>query len=232
MTKNKTYPKAFLFIILYAFIVLLDLICSSDDSYHVLRYYTKPSILIALILFFMTQRKEVSVSVSRLMLGALLFSLAGDVLLLFVVRSQLFFITGLVMFLLAHMMYILVFLKNRNKKKKNWGFLLLTIFYGVGLFYLLYPGLGNMLVPVIVYMFVILGMSNTAYLREGKVSKQSYLLVFLGSIFFMLSDSILAFTMFYKPLVFGNIWIMTKYAAAQILIVYGVLKQKNGGFLQ
>ena len=232
MTKNKPYPKVFIFIIIYAFIVLLDLLCISNDSCHILRYYTKPAILIALILFFITQKKEVSKPVFRLMIGALSFSLAGDVLLLFVAKSQLFFMSGLVMFLLAHVMYILVFLKKRNKQKKNWVFLLLTIFYGVGLFYLLYPGLGDMLIPVAIYMVVILGMSNTAYLRKDKVSKQSYILVFLGAVFFMLSDSILVFIMFYKPLIFGNIWIMVTYAAAQIFIVYGVLKQKNDEFFQ
>lgn len=232
MTKNKQDPKAFVFIAIYAFIVLLDLVCSSNDSFYALRYYTKPAILIALILFFIKQKKELSTSVFRLMLGALLFSLAGDILLLFVVKSQLFFITGLVMFLLAHIMYTFVFLKKRNKQNKNKRFLLLTILYGAGLFYLLYPRLEDMLVPVALYMLVILVMSNTAYLRQGKVSVQSYIMVFLGSLFFMLSDSILAFTMFYKPLVFDNIWIMTTYATAQILIVYGILKQKNNAFLQ
>ncbi|WP_106790742.1 lysoplasmalogenase [Aquimarina sp. Aq78] len=215
------------FIIVYIIIVICDLVCSSNDAYSNLRGITKPSILGSLITFFLIHRKGLGISIFRLMILALLFSLAGDVLLLFVIQSQLFFIAGLVMFLLAHVMYILVFLKKHNKHKKNKVFLILTVAYGVGLFYLLYPGLGDMLIPVMVYMVVILLMSNASYLREKRVSQVSYLMVFIGSLFFMVSDSILAVTMFYQPLPMSNIWIMTTYATAQLLIVLGVLRQKN-----
>ncbi|PKV48126.1 putative membrane protein YhhN [Aquimarina sp. MAR_2010_214] len=227
MTRKTQNLRIVVFVVIYIIIVICDLVCSSDDTYSNLRSVTKPSILGSLIIFFLIHRKGLGISIFRLMLLALLFSLAGDILLLFVIQSQFFFIAGLVMFLLAHIMYILVFLKKHNKHKKNKIFLVLTVAYGVGLFYLLYPGLGDMLIPVMVYMVVILLMSNASYLREKRVSQVSYLMVFIGSLFFMASDSILAFSMFYQPLPMSNIWIMATYATAQLLIVFGVLRQKN-----
>ncbi|WP_438425788.1 lysoplasmalogenase [Aquimarina macrocephali] len=227
MSKKTQNRGIVVFVVVYIIVVICDLVCSSNEAYSDFRNITKPSILGSLIIFFLVHRKGLGISVFRLMILALLFSLAGDILLLFVVQSQLFFIAGLVMFLLAHIMYILVFLKKHNKHKKNKIFLILTVAYGAGLFYLLYSGLGDMLIPVIVYMIVILLMSNASYLREKRVSQMSFLMVFIGSLFFMISDSILAFTMFYQSLPMSNIWIMTTYAAAQLLIVCGVLRQKN-----
>lgn len=227
MSKKTQNQGVVVFVVAYIIIVICDLICSSNEAYLDLRKITKPSILGSLIIFFLVHRKGLGISIFRLIILALLFSLVGDILLLFVKQSQLFFIAGLVMFLLAHVMYILVFLKKYNKHKKNKVFLILTIAYSVGLFYLLYPGLGDMLIPVIVYMIVILLMSNASYLREKRVSQKSFLMVFIGSLFFMISDSILAFTMFYQPLSMSNVWIMTTYAIAQLLIVCGILRQKN-----
>ena len=92
------------------------------------------------------------------------------------------------------------------------------------LFYFLKDGLGVMLLPVVIYMLVILSMSTSAYLRKDKANILSYGLVFLGAIFFMISDSILALNKFYETIQLANILIMTTYALAQYLIVLGILK--------
>ncbi len=159
---------------------------------------------------------------------ALLFSLLGDILLLFTEISSLFFIAGLTSFLLAHIMYILVFLRKVDRTiKKTIFFPLMTFVYGVVLYYVLYQRLSNMKGPVLVYMVAILVMSNLAYLRSKNVSKTSYFLVFIGALLFMISDSVLALNMFYKPIAYSNVWIMTTYALAQVLIIFGILRQKQ-----
>ncbi len=132
---------------------------------------------------------------------------------------------GLFAFLIAHIMYTLIFLKKRNKQRKNISFFMFTMLYGVVLFFLLYRGLGELLIPVVVYMIVILLMSNASYLRKNKVSQVSYNQVLYGALFFMLSDSVLAYTKFYNPLFMQDIWIMVTYTIAQFLIVKGVLGQ-------
>jgi uncharacterized membrane protein YhhN len=75
-------------------------------------------------------------------------------------------------------------------------------------------------------MLVILSMATTAFLRQGNVVKNSFVLVFIGAILFMISDSILALNKFYQPLPFTNISIMFTYGFAQLFIVFGLLKQR------
>jgi uncharacterized membrane protein YhhN len=92
------------------------------------------------------------------------------------------------------------------------------------LFNFLKDGLGAMLIPVAIYMLVILTMATTAYLRKNSVNILSYGLVFLGALFFMISDSILAINKFHQPIPWSDISIMATYAIAQYLIVLGILK--------
>lgn len=66
----------------------------------------------------------------------------------------------------------------------------------------------------------------TAFLRQKEVSKISFILVFLGAILFVISDSILAVDKFYMSLKYSSISIMLTYALAQYFIVIGLLKQR------
>jgi len=142
-------------------------------------------------------------------------------------QNPMFFMFGLVAFLMAHVMYIIVYLKYRNKSRQPFPFIMFLVIYATGLFYLLKDGLGDMLLPVVVYMIVILTMATTAFLRKGCVPLQNYNLVFLGAILFLVSDSLLSLNMFYKPIPYANILIMLTYGFAQFFIVLGILKQSN-----
>jgi uncharacterized membrane protein YhhN len=211
-----------LFIILLAF----EIMTSSFESISNFNYAAKPALLISLIIFFWKQSSSLDKKIKLMIYLALVFSLLGDILLMFVNQSANFFIGGLIAFLTAHIFYVFVFLKQRNKSKNGMVFIGLILAYGALLFYLLGDGLGDMLLPVILYMIVILSMATTAYLRQGKVVKNSFVLVFIGAILFMISDSILALNKFYQPLSFTNISIMFTYGFAQLFIVFGLLKQR------
>ena len=212
------------FSILFFLIVALELICGSVESLSTYHYITKPSILIALLLFFWTQSSIINKSIRILTLIALVFSLLGDVLLMFVDLSPNYFMMGLIAFLIAHVFYILVFLKHRDKSKQPLWFGLLLIVYCIGMFYGLKDGLGEMLIPVLIYMLVILTMAITAFWRNNSVGKWSYVLVFFGALFFMMSDSLLAINKFHTTLPLSNVSIMLTYALAQFFIVSGILK--------
>lgn len=212
------------FSILFFIIVLIELLTGSTESLQTVHYIAKPAIVISLMFLFIKTSQPLSKPIKKLTLLALVFSLLGDILLMFVDKSEHFFTLGLVAFLTAHVMYVLVFLKHRNKEKSPFGFIALLLIYAACLFNFLKDGLGNMLIPVIVYMIIILAMATTAYLRKDKVNIVSYGLVFLGAIFFMASDSILALNKFYQPIPWSNISIMVTYAIAQYLIVIGILK--------
>ena len=215
------------FTIIFLAIVLLELFSSNIKSLLPIHVIAKPLILLSLIFFFINQGKHLSSKTKVISLLALLFSLAGDVLLMFTDISASFFLSGLVAFLLAHIMYIMVFLDKKNSKKIALIFITVLLIYAIGIFYLLKDGLGDMLIPVIVYMLVILSMVLTSTMRKDNVSNQSYYLVFLGAIFFVISDSFLAINKFYQPVPLSKIIIMSTYSLAQYLIVLGLLKQPD-----
>lgn len=215
------------FSILFVIIVLFELITGSTENLKMVHYIAKPAIVISLIILFIRTSQSLAKPIKNLTLLALGFSLLGDILLMFVAKSEHYFTLGLVAFLTAHIMYVLTFLKDRNKGKSPYGFIALLLVYAACLFNFLKDGLGEMLIPVIIYMIIILTMATSAFLRKGNVNMLSYGLVFLGAIFFMASDSILALNKFYKPLPWSNISIMVTYAMAQYLIVIGILKLKE-----
>lgn len=221
---NSKTNKLFTFI--FILLIIAELICGSVESFSKWHYITKPSLLIALIFYFYCQSNGLGPKTKIITLLALVFSLLGDVLLMFVDLSPHYFMFGLVSFLVAHVCYCLVFLIYRNPNINFLGVSALLCIYAFGLFYLLKDGLGNLLIPVIVYMIVILMMVMTAFLRQKRVPKKSFILVFIGALLFVISDSILAMNKFYMPLKFSSISIMLTYALAQYFIVLGLIKQR------
>ncbi|WP_299123330.1 lysoplasmalogenase [uncultured Winogradskyella sp.] len=212
------------FTILFFIIVLFELLTGSRESLQTVHYIAKPAIVISLIFLFLKISDSLSKPIKNLTISALVFSLLGDVLLMFTETSEHLFTLGLIAFLIAHIMYVLIFLKHKNTKISPVGFITLLLIYATGLFYLLKDGLGAMLIPVVVYMLIILSMATSAFLRKNNVNTLSYNLVFAGAIFFMLSDSILAINKFHQPIPWSNISIMITYALAQYLIILGILK--------
>src|SRR5690606_32954211 len=179
-----------------------------------------------LILFFWTQSTKLQKPIRILTVFALVFSLLGDVLLMFDDLSANYFMMGLIAFLIAHLFYIMLFLKHRDRNRKPIWFGLLLMVYGIGMFYGLKDGLGEMLVPVIIYMMIILVMVITAFWTTKTVGKWSYVLVFFGALFFMMSDSLLAINKFHTALPLSSVSIMLTYALAQYFIVFGILKAR------
>lgn len=212
------------FSIIYAIVLIVELICGSTNDLAKLHYFTKPIIVLSLLVFFITQSKSSNKTTKILMILALILSLIGDVALLFDSINPIYFIIGLASFLLAHVMYTLLFLKQRDENKTPIRFIILMLLYACGLFYLLRNGLGELLIPVIIYMIVILSMSTSAFLRIKENNLNSYNWVFIGAILFMISDSILAIDKFYQSFTFSSIGIMLTYAIAQYCIVIGILK--------
>jgi uncharacterized membrane protein YhhN len=218
---EKTFSALYFIIVI---IELLSLTLSALSSFH---NVAKPLILISLILFFYLKGDQLTSRTRRLMLFALTFSLIGDVLIIFEDISPNYFIGGLVAFLIAHSMYIMVFLDKRNSSQKPLFFITLLLIYVLGLFYIVKGGLGSMLLPVIIYVFAILIMAITASLRKGNVPTISYNLVLIGALLFVISDSFIAINKFYSAVPNEHILIMSTYALAQYCIVMGVLKQKS-----
>jgi len=200
----------------------------------VLHTFTKPALLLLLLGYYIFSAREQKNSISTTLVLALLFSWGGDVLLM--KSGELFFMLGLVSFLIAHVFYIFVFRQSRNNDEtsslqglQRIRFAFPIILYGSGLVVILYAELGDMTVPVMIYAFILTLMVLNALFRFGRTSSASFAYVFGGAILFMISDSLLAVNKFLEPVTLSGFWIMLTYMGAQFLIVTGLLKNSQDG---
>ncbi len=174
---------------------------------------------------------------SVLFLVALSFCWVGDVLLIFVSSNELFFIGGLISFLLGHVMYIFCYRKLRMAPSTNEllgsqkvRFSFPIILAGTGLVVILYPSIGALKIPVMIYALAITLMAISALLRYGRTSLKSFSFIFFGAILFMTSDSLLAINKFKEPFALAGTLIMLTYCAAQFFIVEGALAHEKKYF--
>ena len=171
--------------------------------------------------------------ITKLITWGLIFSWVGDVLLMFESPEQpLFFMGGLGAFLTTHVLYILAFKAVVTDSSKSiFKTRLVAIFpfivIGGVFYYALFPGLGELKIPVLVYTGVIITMVIFALNRIGQVNAASFRLVYYGAIIFMISDLLLAINKFLMPFDHAGVYIMGTYILAQALIVAGVLVEKG-----
>lgn len=215
------------FTVLFFVIVIIELFSKSLSPLSSLHHIAKPLILVSLILFFYLKSEHLAKKVRKLTLVALVFSLSGDLLLMFDHVSPNYFLAGLGSFLLSHLFYTLVFLDKRNKEKTPILFPTLIVVYAISLLFILKNGLGNLVIPVVIYVFAILSMAIAAILRKGVVTSFSYKLALIGALLFVISDTFIAINKFYTTLTNEHFLIMSTYALAQYCIVMGIIKQKN-----
>lgn len=195
-----------------------------------IHFMAKPLIMLGLIGHYYFQ----SPNRSFLFVMALVFCWLGDVLLLF--QGELYFMLGLAAFLIGHLLYILCYRHFRGAEKANEllgpqkvRFSFPIVLAGTGLVVILYPSLGDLKLPVLIYALVLTLMALNALFRYGRASTKSFLFVFIGAVLFMFSDSLLAINKFYAPFSSAGALIMITYCAAQFLIVVGILlHEKNG----
>lgn len=193
-------------------------------------FYLKPFLLVPLMAAtFFSQ----TFSHKALLFTALIFCWAGDVLLLFTAKDGMYFILGLVAFLIAHIFYILLFVKmikrSGEKARINIPALLFIALYLIAFYVLMSPHLGEMLIPVIVYAIVISTMLYFAIVLYHVFPKYNAFFLLSGAIAFVISDSILAINKFYTPLPISGFLIMITYIYAQGAIVWGCLRGRGMG---
>ncbi len=182
----------------------------------------KPLLMLTLLLHFVSVSSDYP-PWRYWVIAALMFSWAGDVLLM---KDELFVI-GLASFLLAQVCYIIAY-QNTGASTgllKRLDVVKFTLF-GVLLIWIILPGLDGMLFPVLLYTLVLLTMAVWAHKRRHGTSTGSFTLVASGVTFFVLSDSMIAINKFALELPFERILVMSSYLAAQYLIVQGLLKHK------
>ncbi len=219
--------RATVWLYLFAADTLADL-CSIGFGWNGLRYFTKPLIVALLAAYMMA-----SVSHTRkgffVLLGALLGSLLGDVFLLADENGGGWFMAGLGSFLAAHICYIFFFrgvplsLPAQRPPQKT-GMNLMVIIWVAGLLLFLFPVLGPLRIPVLLYSTALCWMVLAALRVYGPGNQPAGRLCAWGAWLFLISDSLLAIGRFYHPLPLGAILVMSSYAMAQLLMVLGCLR--------
>ncbi|HEX9153077.1 MAG TPA: lysoplasmalogenase [Flavobacterium sp.] len=205
-----------------SFIYLLLIILGRED----ISWFMKPFLIPLLFLAVYSCGNFPS---KKFLLIALTFSWMGDVVLMFAYKAEIYFIIGLVAFLISHMVYIVLFSKQlRINSSRNkavfWVGITAIIVYLILMLSLLLPTLGNLKIPVFVYAILLSTMLLFAFKGYLKWSKPAGTYILLGALIFVCSDSILAFNKFYEPVIFSSFLIMATYLLAQYLIVVGILK--------
>ncbi len=185
--------------------------------------------LMPLLMWMVVANRSLLGEIFYLLLSALFFSWLGDLLLLGSEADELYFMSGLAAFLIAHVFYIFAFLRA---KARDHNIVILRKYPLIGLAILALPvlmlrqvgpHLDDLLIPVVIYALVITGMALAAVARFNKTNVSSFWLVAIGAFTFMLSDSLIALNRFNEEIAYASAYIMVTYIAAQLLIVLGLI---------
>ncbi|MGB5320933.1 lysoplasmalogenase [Lutimonas sp.] len=219
MTDKNHLSKILLFVFLL--VSLIDIIAILNNS-SLWQTIAKPLIIPALLAYYITSSK----SKNKLYIGALIFSFAGDVLLLD--KSNLF-LFGIGAFLITQLLYVYIFSKGlgkisrTNKIRAGIPFLV----YFIVLITVLKPGLQDLFIPVLVYGLAISLFGTVALLNYLIKRDVISLRLFTGAVLFILSDSFIAFNKFHHERSFYPVIIMITYIVAQYLIATYILKSEK-----
>jgi uncharacterized membrane protein YhhN len=213
--------------ILYFLAGIIFILIQDHTSFYPV-FAAKALIIPLLMILYISNIKTFKSMLNICMFSGLFFSWAGDVLLEFSNNNTNMFILGLGSFLLAHIMYFIVFISTPGKNSiltSRVVQIIPVIVFGLVLVSYLYSDLGDMRGPVIAYAVVILTMLAGALNRKEKVTGRSYWLVLVGAVLFVISDSAIAINKFSHPFEYSGIVIMSTYIIAQYLIITGYIYQ-------
>lgn len=189
-------------------------------------YFTKPAVMIFLILWTL---QETGWQSGFLWFGlALLFCLAGDVILLLPDRL---FVGGLAAFLLGHICYLIGFNQQPAEPSAKMFLVVITVGLVAGyVFRLIRLRMISKIdrfekAAVSVYGLVITFMLLSASLNlvNPNWSQGAAILATVGASLFFSSDSLLAFNRYVKKIPRGQLIVRVLYHLGQFGLIYGVL---------
>ena len=217
----KPKPKQLFF--LFAIVSILEIVFVSTDN-QTLRYFTKPLIIPLLATIYLSyQHPRKPILKDHILLG-LVFSWAGDVLL----QMPNLFVPGLLSFLTAHIFYTIYFAKTKSDQHSFFKLrpimLIAVMAYLVEFIYILWPTLGPMRIPVLIYGITISTMLSAALWQYQKLENKTAMYFIIGATLFVTSDSLLALNMFKENFSMAGILIMSTYILAQLFIVLGAIR--------
>ena len=210
-----------IFTIIY-FTISILVIIFGINNYQTGIFITKPLIMVSIMIFYFLLTHEKRSFQDKLMFIAFFFSMLGDTFLMF--NGEKYFMFGLGLFFITHLLYIFVF--TRNWLKRNLFTRISFVLFSVIMLFILQHNISkSLLIPIVIYMITITIMVISA--SERNTNTESYRLVFMGAILFLLSDSLIAIDKFVVPIPFQTFLIMGTYILAQYLVSVGFLKRNT-----
>ncbi|WP_286234464.1 lysoplasmalogenase [Thalassotalea sediminis] len=213
---HKLHFKAAVF--LYSALAALYLVSLFAAPYS-LQFSVKVLPIIVLVII---ARRTLDGNTKHLMSAALFFSGIGDT---FLAPSHFYHFTiGLAAFLLAQLIYCYLFFKQfawHNNKQSSSLISITLVIYACAMAGFIVPKTGELMIPVIVYLVIIMLMGVSAILSS------LHWLVKVGAIVFIASDSILAIGLFSITLPAYDLWVMATYYIAQFCILVGMVKSRE-----
>ncbi len=182
----------------------------------------KPLMMTSLMAFYWV----VSTRRSKLYLGALFFSLLGDI---FLLDKEGQFLLGIGAFLVTQILFIILVLKRSSSSSKSnliWSAIPFLI-YLVLLMRTLAPELDDLFYPVLIYGSVISVFGITALNYHLNQRNAESLILLSGALLFIASDSMIALNKFFSPHMIYPVAIMLTYALAQYLICHSMLLEEQ-----
>ncbi len=167
--------------------------------------------------------QNLSMTYSLWIIIGLLFSLGGDIALIFQ-ENQKAFRSGLILFLIAHIVYTIAFSMQANMIRQQVYIIIILGILAAAAYRYLYPGLGSMKVSVLAYIIIISYMLNRAIATKfsPNVGDRQAWLICIGAGLFYISDLILAINRFRKPFRYHRIS-LAFYYSGQLLIALSTI---------
>lgn len=191
----------------------------SAMAFHILRERLNQPTGLGRVTSFLRDRDNVILGTS------LAFSSMGDMYL--DMGSGAYFVQGLLSFLVAHFIYILLFVRNWRRPLRPSGSQMvisaLVLLYSLFFAGWLSPDLGSYAKPVMLYLCTITAMVVTAIFAGF-----SRPWVWIGAILFLISDSIIAAEKFKMDVPLSEYLVWSTYYLGQYGIAIGFIREKLG----
>lgn len=193
-------------------------ITSAYLGHEMIHYFAKPisTILVLLIPLFIA--KNTLKPYKNLIIIGLVFCLFGDVFLMF----DSLFIFGLLSFLIGHIFFLYAFTTIYKFQTKLVTLIPLVLFAGL-MFIILKDHLGDLQIPVVVYISFIVLMAWQALNLYVLKKEYGFLLITIGAILFLISDSILSYGKFISEFQIGAFLVAITYWSAITSIALSTL---------
>lgn len=210
---SKLLPRTKTFLGIGLIAAVLFILADEDilDIYW-LRMITKPIPVLLMAMYLLMQPG--AGRFKWLIIIGLLLGMTGDILLEY---SPDAFLPGLIAFLLGHIFYIIAF--TSDSQAPAWVAAIFIYLFGLAMYSFLEIGdLGTMSLPVLVYIIIITTMVWRALARYHApgVPQTSAQAGAIGAILFLISDSLLAITMFIFKLPFAGVAVIISYWLGQL----------------